>query len=268
MMEIKKDKNSLNKSDIIMKSNNDNESCDEDDFVIIDYNPNKINPFGKEISQIQEEIREKSPYKNFNSYSIKNFIAKANDDLRQELLAMQIIKKFQEIFYYAGLELKLKPYEILITSTSSGLIEFLPNTNSIDGIKKKFSKKWNLNTFYRNFYRNSFKEAQKNFCQSLAAYSLICYYLQIKDRHNGNILIDKNGHIIHIDYGFILGISPGNINFENAPFKLTNEYIEILDGLDSSMFDYFKKLMLEGMIEAQKHKDTILNIVKIMSKGT
>lgn len=42
------------------------------------------------------------------------------------------------------------------------------------------------------------------------------------ERHNGNILIDSEGHIIHIDFGFILGISPGAINFESAPFKLTN----------------------------------------------
>jgi len=29
------------------------------------------------------------------------------------------------------------------------------------------------------------------------------------------------GYLIHIDYGFILTISPGGMNFESAPFKLT-----------------------------------------------
>jgi phosphatidylinositol kinase/protein kinase (PI-3 family) len=148
-------------------------------------------------------------------------MSKANDDLRQELMAMQLIRRFQEVFQEALIPLKLKPYEILITSSSSGLIEYLPNTISIDGLKKKLPPETNLNTFYRNFFKNSFEDAQRNFVESLAAYSLVCYLMQIKDRHNGNILIDMNGRIIHIDFGFILGISPGNLNFENAPFKLT-----------------------------------------------
>ncbi|MGZ5218511.1 MAG: hypothetical protein ACXWC7_00480, partial [Chitinophagaceae bacterium] len=51
--------------------------------------------------------------------------AKADDDLRQELMAMQMIKKFHEIFSKAEIPLKIRPYEILITSSSSGLIEFM-----------------------------------------------------------------------------------------------------------------------------------------------
>ena len=52
------------------------------------------------------------------------------------------------------------------------------------------------------------------------------YITQLKDRHTGNLLLDDDGHIIHIDFSFMLSHSPGGISFEAAPFKLTRELLE------------------------------------------
>lgn len=60
----------------------------------------------------------------------------------------------------------------------------------------------------------------------LSVYSFWIYW-QVKDRHNSNLLLDEDGHIIHIDFGFMLSNSPGGVNFESAPFKLTRELLEV-----------------------------------------
>ena len=81
----------------------------------------------------------------------------------------------------------------------------------------------NLSEFYSEVFNTEqkFLAAKTKFVRSLAGSSILTYILRLKDRHNGNILIDNEGNIIHIDFGFILGMSPGGINFESSPFKLT-----------------------------------------------
>ncbi len=77
--------------------------------------------------------------------------------------------------------------------------------------------------------------ARSNFINSLAAYSVVSYILQIKDRHNGNILVDDHGNLIHIDFGFVFDWSPGkDMRFESANFKFTKEFIKILGGNDKA----------------------------------
>lgn len=45
--------------------------------------------------------------------------------------------------------------------------------------------------------------------------------------------------MVHVDFGFMLSNSPGNLNFETT-FKLTKEYIDVLGGQRSRLFNKFK----------------------------
>ena len=147
----------------------------------------------------------------------------------------------------------------------------MPDTISINALKKKMiamkePRLLTLKGFYQWYYRDKFEEAQTNFIQSLAAYSLYMYIFAIKDRHNGNIMLDRKGHVIHIDFGFMLQNSPGNMGFEGAPFKLTDEYVELMGGVDSDLFEYFKSLLTAGLIEIRKHIDELIRFITIMMK--
>ena len=234
-------------------------------YNLIDFDNKFGNPFGERWLDICEKIKLESPYRNFPSHTIKSFIAKSDDDLRQESLSMQLIKLMDNIFRKAEIPLQLCAYEIIITSRNSGLIEFIPDSISIDGIKRKTNT--DLNTFYRKFFYHHFKEAQNNFVESLAGYSLVTYLLNLKDRHNGNIMIDIKGRIIHIDFGFILGISPGNVGFETAPFKMTKEYVNLMDGINSDVYNYFISLLTKGFLELRKYFDSFVKIIEVMLKS-
>jgi phosphatidylinositol 4-kinase len=226
----------------------------------------------KEPWEVKERrIREGSPYGHLPGWRLHTAIIKCGDDLRQELLAYQVLAQLQRIWTEERVPLWVRPYKIIVTSDDSGMIEPIVNAVSLHQIKKH-SRHSLLDYFVKEFGSQTTEEflvARQNFVESCAAYSLVTYLLQVKDRHNGNILLDSHGHIIHIDFGFILSNSPGkNLGFETSAFKLTHEFVEVMGGLGGDMYEYYKILILRGLVAARKHMDRIVPLVEIMQTGS
>lgn len=76
-------------------------------------------------------------------------------------------------------------------------------------LKTEFGKPLTLKEFFELKFQYNLNQAKDIFTKSLAAYSLVMYFLQAKDRHNGNILLHRSGKMFHIDFGFFLSNLPG-----------------------------------------------------------
>lgn len=233
--------------------------------------------FGERWAEKKSRIQSSSTFGAQPGWDLTGVIVKANDDLRQEAFAMQLIELSKEAFEIAGLELWIHPYRILATGKTTGIIEMVRNAMSFDSLKKRpgYNEGGLLGHFTKMAEhaadpKEALLTAKRNFVRSLAAYSLLSHFFLFKDRHNGNLLLDTAGHVIHIDFGFIFGIAPGgSFSLESSvPFKLTEEMIEVMDGLGSTLFSEFVTLFCCGFLAMQAHAETFVTIVKITCEGS
>ncbi|KAK4994851.1 Phosphatidylinositol 4-kinase pik1alpha (PI4-kinase)(PtdIns-4-kinase) [Elasticomyces elasticus] len=238
--------------------------------------------FGEEWTAKKERIRRTSPYGWMENWDVVSVIVKTNDDLRQEAFACQLIATCSRVWTDTNVDVWVKCMRILVTGERSGLIETITNGVSLHSIKRSLTlasiaaginPRKRIATLKDHFAQafgapdtEAYAAAIENFTKSLAAYSVISYVLQLKDRHNGNILIDNLGHIVHIDFGFMLSNSPGSMGFEAAPFKLTAEYVELLGGTASEAFARFKQLFKAAFQALRREAERIVMLVEIMGR--
>ncbi|KAI8942159.1 hypothetical protein NX059_000247 [Plenodomus lindquistii] len=238
--------------------------------------------FGEVWTAKRERIRRSSPYGHMKNWDLFSVIVKTGADLRQEAFACQLIQVCTKIWEEANVPVWTKRMRILVTGESCGLIETITNGVSLHSLKRSLTlasiaagtnprkRIATLKDHWLKTFGDPDSEAYiagvDAFTRSLAAYSMICYVLQLKDRHNGNLLIDNMGHIIHIDFGFMLSNSPGSMGFEAAPFKLTQDYVDVLGGTTSPAFDDFKTLCKQAFQALRKDAERLIMLVDLMSK--
>lgn len=166
-------------------------------------------------------------------------IFKKGDDLRQDMLTLQMIQLMETLWKREGLDLRMIPYGCLSTGNKMGLIEVVENSDTIANIQRNnsnsaataaFNKDALLNWLKSKNPEDKLDQAIEEFTLSCAGYCVATYVLGIGDRHNDNIMIRETGQLFHIDFGHFLGNFKRKlgINRERVPFILTYDFVHVI----------------------------------------
>uniref|UniRef100_A0A8D0CNJ4 Phosphatidylinositol-4,5-bisphosphate 3-kinase, catalytic subunit delta n=1 Tax=Sander lucioperca TaxID=283035 RepID=A0A8D0CNJ4_SANLU len=166
-------------------------------------------------------------------------IFKNGDDLRQDMLTLQMIQLMENLWKKEGLDLRMIPYGCLSTGNKMGLIEVVKNSDTIANIQRNSSNSAATAAFNKDALLNWLKSknpedkldrAIEEFTLSCAGYCVATYVLGIGDRHNDNIMIRETGQLFHIDFGHFLGNFKRKlgINRERVPFILTYDFVHVI----------------------------------------
>ncbi|MED6257350.1 Phosphatidylinositol 4,5-bisphosphate 3-kinase catalytic subunit delta isoform, partial [Ataeniobius toweri] len=166
-------------------------------------------------------------------------IFKSGDDLRQDMLTLQMIRLMENLWKKEGLDLRMIPYGCLSTGNKTGLIEIVKNSDTIANIQRNSSNSAATAAFNKDALLNWLKsknpgdkldQAIEEFTLSCAGYCVATYVLGIGDRHNDNIMIRETGQLFHIDFGHFLGNFKRKlgINRERVPFILTYDFVHVI----------------------------------------
>ena len=197
---------------------------------------------------------------------------KCGDDLRMDMVTLQLFKAMQTVWFENGLNVKMSLYKVLCTGNEEGMLEMVTNAETLANIHVKeggaisqlFSKGSVKNWIEKNCANK--KEAIENFMLSNVAYCLATFVLGIGDRHNDNIMIKRNGELFHIDFGHFLGHFKYKMGIkrERAPFVFTRQFQSVLGGDNSDNFKEFKSNLEKGYIILRNHKEVIITLLSIL----
>jgi len=189
------------------------------------------------------------------SEELVRVIFKDGDDLRQDQLIMQLVKLMDSRLKKRGLDLEIISFDVQGWSASDGVVEFVPGCSTVASVIDEWKE---ISKFLHehNPKAKLIKNALSNWVRSSAGYSVLTYILAIGDRHLDNILLTKDGHMLHIDFGYIFGRDP-------KPFppkvKFTKDMMDAMGGAEFEEQFYEKSCLSYNLL--RRDACLILNLI-------
>ncbi|KAG9463955.1 hypothetical protein GDO78_020733, partial [Eleutherodactylus coqui] len=200
---------------------------------------------------------------------------KVGEDLRQDMLALQMIKIMDKLWLQDGLDMRMVLFKCLSTGTDRGLVELVLSSETLRKIQVEYGltgsfKDKPLAEWLRKYNpsEEEYEKASENFIYSCAGCCVATYVLGICDRHNDNIMLRSSGHMFHIDFGKFLGHAQmfGSFKRDRAPFVLTSDMAYVINGGEkpTSRFQLFVDLCCQAYNLLRKHTNLFLNLLSLM----
>ncbi|MCI4379327.1 hypothetical protein PGIGA_G00226650 [Pangasianodon gigas] len=207
-----------------------------------------------------------------------NVMFKVGEDLRQDMLAVQMIRIMDRIWLQEGLDLRIVNFKCISTGKDKGMVELVPSSETLRKIQVEYGvtgsfKDKPLAEWLRKYNpaEDEYEKASENFIYSCAGCCVATYVLGICDRHNDNIMLRTTGHMFHIDFGKFLGHAQmiGSFKRDRAPFVLTSDMAYVINGGErpTSRFQLFVDLCSQAYNLIRKHSSLFLNLLSLMTQS-